>query len=73
MMCLAAMFAAGTCLKAQEITIVLEPGCNWISYPNAEAMPIGEALGSFTPSNGDIIQSQFDSYCSYLDGSWRVI
>ena len=71
MMCLAAMFAAGTCLKAQEITIVLAPGYNWISYPNAEAMPIVEALGSFTPSNGDIIQSQFDSYCSYLDGSWR--
>ena len=65
------MFAAGTCLKAQEITIVLAPGYNWISYPNAEAMPIVEALGSFTPSNGDIIQSQFDSYCSYLDGSWR--
>ena len=71
MMCLAAMFAAGTCLKAQEITIVLAPGYNWISYPNAEAMPIGEALGSFTPENGDIIQSQFDSYCCYLDGSWR--
>ena len=71
MMCLSAMFAADTCLKAQEITIVLAPGYNWISYPNAEAMPIVEALGSFTPSNGDIIQSQFDSYCSYLDGSWR--
>jgi len=71
MMCLAAMFAAGTCLKAQEITIVLAPGYNWISYPNAEAMPIVEALGSFTPANGDIIQSQFDSYCSYLNGSWR--
>ena len=71
MMCLAAMFVAGTGLKAQEIPITLAPGCNWISYPNAEAMPIGEALGSFTPANGDIIQSQFDGYCLYLDGSWR--
>ena len=71
MMCLAAMFVAGTGLKAQEIPITLAPGCNWISYPNAEAMPIVEALGSFTPENGDIIQSQFDSYCCYLDGSWR--
>ena len=71
MMCLAAMFAAGTGLKAQEITIVLEPGYNWISYPNAEAMPIVEALGSFTPANGDIIQSQFGGLSRYFNGNWR--
>ena len=71
MMCLAAMFAAGTGLKAQEITIVLEPGYNWISYPNAEAMPVVEALGSFTPANGDIIQSQFGGLSRYFNGNWR--
>jgi hypothetical protein len=51
--CLFAMMAAGTGLKAQEITITLEPGWNWISYPNAEVMDVASALGSFAPVEGD--------------------
>ena len=69
-MCLAAMFAAGTGLKAQEITITLEPGWNWISYPNAEEMDVASALGDFVPMNGDIVRSRFSS-SSYLNGRWR--
>lgn len=54
---------------AQEITIVLKPGCNWISYPNAEAMDIATALGDFTPAEGDIIKSQTKG-TKYTNGQW---
>ena len=64
-----AMFAAGTSLKAQEITITLWPGCTWISYPNAEAMSITTAMGDFTPMEGDIIKSQSTSSV-YSNGGW---
>ena len=58
LICLAAMLSAGMSLKAQEITITLSPGWNWISYPNAEAMSVATALGDFTPVQGDMIKSQ---------------
>ena len=35
-MCLLAMMAASLSVKAQEVTITLFPGWNWISYPNSE-------------------------------------
>ena len=70
LMCLAVMFAAGTSLKAQEITITLEPGWNWISYPNAEVMDVASALGDFVPMSGDIVRSRFSS-SSYLNGRWK--
>ena len=68
--CLFAMMAASMSAKAQEITITLNPGWNWISYPNAEAMDIVTALGDFTPMSGDIINSQFGS-TTYSGGRWR--
>jgi uncharacterized protein (TIGR02145 family) len=56
--------------SAQEVTITLMPGCNWISYPNTEVMDIATALGDFVPMEGDIIKSQFaNSY--YRNGLWR--
>lgn len=64
------IFAIGGGLKAQEVTVDLTHGWNWISYPNAEAMQVVEALGSFTPMDGDIIQSQFAS-SKYINGRWR--
>ena len=67
--CLLAMMAAGTGLKAQEITITLMPGWNWISYPNAEAMAVKDALGSFTPTQGDVIKSQYAS-SRYVGTRW---
>ena len=68
--CLFAMMAASMSAKAQEITITLNPGWNWISYPNAEAMDIVTALGDFTPMSDDIINSQFGS-TTYSGGRWR--
>ena len=68
-MCLASMMAASTSLKAQEVTIVLNPEWNWISYPGTEPINIVTALGSFTPMDDDMIVS-FWSASEYLDGEW---
>lgn len=64
--------AVGTGLKAQEITITLKPGWNWISYPNAVAMGLEEAFGAFVPEEGDWIKSVED-YSLYGDGEWGVM
>ena len=69
LMCLVSMIAASTSLKAQEVTIVLNPEWNWISYPGTEPINIVTALGSFTPMNDDMIAS-FWSTSEYLDGEW---
>ena len=68
---MAAMMAAGTSLKAQEITITLTPGWNWISYTNAVSMEIDEALGDFTPVQGDMIKSKSNGITTYNGTSWR--
>ncbi len=69
--CLAAMMAAGTGLRAQEVTIVLNPGWNWISFPTTDTLGFSEALGSFTPMVGDMIKSKW-GYSSYMaNGRWR--
>ena len=70
LMSLFAMMASSLSAKAQEITITLYPGNNWISYPNAEVMDIASALGDFVPMNGDVIKSQNTS-SSYNNGNWR--
>ena len=67
---LAAMLTAGIGLKAQEITITLNPGWNWISYPNAEAMELASALGDFVPANGDRLKLR-DGSAQYGNGRWR--
>lgn len=68
--CLLAMMAASLSATAQEVTITLFPGWNWISYPNSEMQVINTALGDFVPVNGDIIKSQYGS-SSYVNGYWR--
>lgn len=69
LMCLLAMMVAGKKLVAQEITITLEPGWNWISYPNAEAMDVASALNGFEPMEGDRIKSRYTS-SKYSRGRW---
>ena len=69
LMCLLAMMAASQSANAQEVTITLLPGWNWISYPNAEAMGIDEAMGDFIPMEGDMLKSQ-TNLTSYHNGSW---
>lgn len=65
-----AVMATGTSLKAQEVEIILDPGWNWISYPNTITMEIEEAIGDFVPMEGDVLKSQTNT-AIYLFGSWR--
>ncbi len=69
LMCIAAMMAAGTGLKAQEVTIVLMPGYTWISIPSTDTLNFATALGSFTPMAGDVIKSQWGN-AFYRNGQW---
>jgi hypothetical protein len=62
-----AMMAASTGLKAQEVTILLRPGWNWIGYPYAESIDLEVAFGDFVPMNDDVIQS-FWGYSEYATG-----
>ena len=71
LMCIAAMIAAGTSIKAQEVTITLSPGWNWISCPLMDTLDFETALGSFTPMVGDIIKSQWGNAIYKANGHWR--
>ncbi len=70
MMCLAAMLAAGTGLRAQEATIVIAPGYTWISNPSTDTLDFATALGGFVPVQGDVIQSQWGN-AQYRNGRWQ--
>ncbi len=62
-----ALISASTGLKAQEVTILLRPGWNWIGYPYAESIDLEVAFGDFVPMNDDVIQS-FWGYSEYATG-----
>ena len=62
-----AMMAASSGLKAQEVTILLRPGWNWIGYPFPETVDLGSAFGGFGPLPGDVIESYY-GYSEYLEG-----
>ena len=55
---------------AQEVTMDLLPGWNWICYPFPETVSLNTAFSSITPTNGDIVKSKFGS-STYLYGQWR--
>ena len=67
---MAALMTAGTGLKAQEATVVLNPGWTWISCPTMDTLDFATALGSFTPISGDIIMSKW-GVATYTNGRWR--
>ena len=67
MVCLFAMMAASTGLKAQEISILLRPGWNWIGYPYPETVDLENAFGDFEPMTDDVIES-FWGYSEYVAG-----
>ena len=69
MISLLAMLTVRHSANAQEITITLNPGWNWISYPRADTLGITEAMGSFIPLEGDLLESH--NYGSmYEDDEW---
>ena len=63
-----AIMSASTGLKAQEVTILLRPGWNWIGYPYPESVDLENAFVDFEPMNDDVIQS-FWGYSEYATGS----
>ena len=67
---MAAMMAASTSLKAQEVTITLSPGWTWISCPVPDTIDFTTALGDFTPMQGDVIKSLWGQ-STYINGQWR--
>ena len=71
LMCMVVIMAAGTSLMAQEVTIVLNPGWTWISYPSTDTVDFATAFGSFTPAVGDIFKSRWGSATYTSDGQWR--
>lgn len=54
---------------AQQISITLRPGWNWITYTLMEPKSLDEAFGNFSPAEGDIIKSQ-EAHCTYHDSQW---
>lgn len=68
---MATMMVAGTNLKAQEVTITLNPGWTWISYLGTDTLDLATALGSFTPSAGDMIKSQIGNATYMTNCVWR--
>ena len=68
-MCMAAMMAASRSIMAQEVTITISPGWNWISYPRADTMELTTAMGTFTPAEGDMIKSRY-GFSEYYENEW---
>ena len=64
------MMMASYCAFAQEVTITLDPGWTWISYPRCDSMATGVALQSIPPRPQDMVKSQTNS-ALYLGGQWR--
>ena len=69
-LCMTVIMSVSLSAKAQDVTITLYPGWNWISYPKAEVLDINTALGDFAPVDGDRIKSQFTN-SAYHNGYWR--
>lgn len=55
---------------AQQVTINLSQGWNWIAYTCTEPKTINEALGSFEPIEGDVIKDMSGSSI-FLNGQWQ--
>ena len=70
LMVLFAVFVTSPNAKAQEISVTLIPGWNWIGFPKTEPMDIAAALGDFVPTEGDIIRSRYGSASYSSMGIW---
>lgn len=71
LVCLAMMMAASTSLKAQELSIELNPGWTWICHPGTDTLDFATAFGSFTPAIGDLIKSKWGVALYKGNGQWR--
>lgn len=69
LMCMTVIMAVNTSLMAQEITITLNPGWTWLSYPRADTLNVTSALAPIPPLEGDVIKTQSSS-ALYMNGQW---
>ena len=70
MISLLVIFTARFSAEAQEVTIDLLPGWNYISYPYPTTVELDTFFKTITPMNDDVIKSKWDS-SRYLNGQWR--
>ena len=54
---LLAMIAGNMNAMAQEVSVLLRPGWNWIGYPYPESVDIDNVFGGFEPMPEDRIES----------------
>ena len=71
LVCLFALLVAGKNSNAQEVTITLVPGWNWISCPATDTLDFATALDTFTPTSGDVIKSLLWGTATYTNNRWR--
>ena len=53
-----------------SVTITFVHGHNWFGYTGSSAASIENALGSFTPSEGDRISASNGKFANFEDGEW---
>lgn len=58
----------GFVANPSNFPITLNNGWSWIGYPTNETMSVTDAFSNHTPISGDMVKSQSNGYCSYLEG-----
>ena len=66
---LAFMMMAPVISWAQDISITINRGWTWLSYPRADVMTLEQAFQGISPVEGDIIKSK-EEFSVYSDGQW---
>ncbi|MBK8967262.1 MAG: T9SS type A sorting domain-containing protein [Lewinellaceae bacterium] len=58
----------GNLINPDTVAIPVVAGWNWLGYVPNQALPVGTALASLTPLDGDIVKSQ-TAFAQYLAGT----
>lgn len=58
-------------MRPSTVSLSIEPGFNWFGYTGAVSVVIRAALNGITPLEGDMINSQDESFAIFEDGQWK--
>lgn len=58
-------------MRPSTVSLSIEPGFNWFGYTGAGTVVIRAALNGITPLEGDMINSQDESFAIFEDGQWK--
>lgn len=58
-------------MRPSTVSLSIEPGFNWFGYTGAGTVVIRAALNGITPIEGDMINSQDESFAIFEDGQWK--